>query len=325
VTLDRFLKQGEPTWAALQSLLTKAGSNGSSLTSTEVVKLASLYRTTAADLAFARARFDGDPVISRLETLAIRARSMVYRKRRKRVTVVDFYRRRYWQLIVERRAILLLASLALVGPMVIGFLYAVAAPESVQGILPEGFLWVTTEQPAGTDIGANSEQLAAFSFTVLTNNIRVTLTAFALGITLGLATFALIAFNGLIFGALTALAFDAGNGALFIEAVAAHGVLELSCIVIGGAAGFRIAAAIVNPGLRPRRVAIVEESGQAALLAIGTAPFLFLAGFIEGFVSRTGTTALPAVLIGFGVGGAFWLAAVMLGTTQNDTRDLAPR
>ncbi len=81
----------------------------------------------------------------------------------------------------------------------------------------------------------------------------------------------------------------------------------------------------MNPGLRPRKVAIVEEAIPAGLLALGTAPFLVVAGFVEGFVSRTGTTAVPATIIGFLIGGGFWLAAVRQGAGQNRTRDLASR
>ena len=249
----------------------------------------------------------------------------MYTKARRRFTIGEFYAKRYWELIVERRRLLALAVASLIVPMIVGYLYAAANPETIRAIVPAAFLWVTETRPAGTDIGLGQAELTAFSFQVLTNNIQVTVTAFALGILLGLLTFAVMAYNGLVFGVLTALAIDSGNGALLVEAVVAHGILELSCIVIGGLAGFRIASAVIAPGMRPRRVALVEEAGPAALLAIGTAPFLIVAGFIEGFVSRTGTTAGPATIIGFTIGGGFWLLAVGLGTRENRTRSLASR
>ncbi len=325
MTLDRFLSEGEPTWAELESLVKAAGTRPASLGSRRLLRLGALYRAAASDLAQARHRFRGDPVVDRLERLVGRARALVYTRSRRRRSLVEFYSTRYWELIVERRRLLALAAGALLVPILIGFLYASANGEQVRQLVPSAFLWVTEERPAGTDLGLTRAELTAFSFQVLVNNIQVTVTAFAVGIALGLVTFGLIAYNGLIFGILTALAIDAGNGALLVEAVMAHGVLELSCIVIGGVAGFRLAAAVVNPGQRPRRVAVVEEAGPAALLALGTAPFLILAGFIEGFVSRTGTTAVPATIIGFVVGGAFWVTAVVRGTAQNRTRDLAIR
>lgn len=325
MTLDRFLTDGEPTWAELQTLVTAAGTRPSRLGGERLLRLGSLYRAAAADLAQARQRFPGDPVVRRLEALVLRSRALVYAKARRRLTIRQFYARRYWELIVERRKLLALAVASLIVPMLIGYLYAAANPQTISAIVPGAFLWITEPRPSGTDIGFSRPELTAFSFQVLTNNIQVTITAFALGILLGLLTFAVIAFNGLVFGVITALAIEAGNGALLVEAVVAHGVLELSCIVIGGLAGFRLAAAVINPGLRPRRVAVVEEAGPAALLAMGTAPFLILAGFVEAFVSRTGTTAAPATVIGFGIGGTFWLLAVGLGTRQKRMRSLASR
>ena len=293
MTLDRFLTQGEPNWTELESLVTDAGSRPSSIGTTNVLRLGELYRAATADLSVARQHYPGDPIIHRLETLVIRSRSLVYSRNRDRMSVWTFYSTRYWELIVERRLLLAAAIATLIVPAIVGYLYATTSPEAVVSILPPAFLWVTEEQPFGTDIGLNAAQLAEFSFQVLLNNIRVTVLAFAVGIALGIGTFALIAFNGLIFGAIAALAVDAGNGALLVEAVVAHGILELSCIVLGGLAGYRLASAVIKPGLRPRRVALVQEAGPAGQLALGTAPFLVLAGFVEGYVSRTGRRRSP--------------------------------
>jgi hypothetical protein len=45
---------------------------------------------------------------------------------------------------------------------------------------------------------------------------------------------------------------QAGNGVGFVDLVTAHGVLELSCILVGGAAGLSLGWSIVSPGLRTR-------------------------------------------------------------------------
>ena len=321
MTLDRFLIQGEPTWTELQSLVDQAGSRPKRLGSDRFLRLGTLYRSAAADLSQARLNYPGDPVVTRLETLVMKARGLVYAKRRGKLTIREFYAKRYWELIVERRGLLLLAFGALFVPALIGFLN----PETFRTLVPtEALVW-TEARPEGTDLGLSQAALTEFSVFVLVNNIQVTILAFATGILFGVVTFTLIAYNGLILGAFSALVIEAGNAALLTEIIVAHGVLELSCIVVGAAAGFRLASAVVNPGLRPRRVALTEEAGQAALLAIGTAPFLVLAGFVEGFVSRTGNTAGISTVIGFTIGGGFWLLAAVLGTRQNRTRALASR
>lgn len=176
-------------------------------------------------------------------------------------------------------------------------------------------------------MGMTSLQVAEFSFEVMINNIQVALFAFALGIAFGIGTVWMLAYNGFVFGALGYLAAAAGNGTLFVEAVAAHGVLELSCIVVAGIAGLRMANAVINPGTRLRRQLIIPEARAAALIAWGTALFLVLAGLIEGFVSRTGTSWLPSLLIGLMIGVPFWYMAYRHwdGPDQNRAADLAPR
>src|SRR5690606_40759329 len=104
--------------------------------------------------------------------------------------------------------------------------------------------------------------------------------------------------NGVIFGALTGLAVSAGNLEVFLAAVVAHGILELSCIVVGGASGLSLGRAILRPGSRTRRESLGQEAVVAVQLVLGTAVWLILAGFVEGFASRTGLSWLPTTLIG---------------------------
>ena len=93
---------------------------------------------------------------------------------------------------------------------------------------------------------------AAFTTAVFTNNIQVTFVAFAGGITLGVLTAASLIFNGIVLGAVGGLMIGAGNWRGFLELVTGHGVLELSCILVAGAAGLRLGWAIVAPGYRTR-------------------------------------------------------------------------
>ena len=65
--------------------------------------------------------------------------------------------------------------------------------------------------------------------------------------------------NGLILGATFGIAVGVGNGPPLFQQVLAHGLLELSCIAVAGAAGLRIGWAIIDPGSRPRGVALREE------------------------------------------------------------------
>ena len=298
--LPEFIEAGEPRWAAMRRLLERRRS----LPADEVLELANLYRAATADLAFARRRFPADPVTTALERLVADARSAVYAGSGRRQGVVGFFRDTYWALIFERRRALALAAILLLLPGLAGALWSVVDPDSLAGVLPAEFLWVTSAE--STDQGYGGAGLVGFSTYVLTNNIRVTLTAFALGITYGIGTGWILAQNGVILGALTGLAVGAGNTEVFVAAVAAHGILEISCIVVGGASGLSLGRAILRPGSRTRRESLGAEAVVAVQLALGTSAWLILAGFVEGFASRTGLSWVPTAAIGLALGGVFW-------------------
>jgi len=100
---------------------------------------------------------------------------------------------------------------------------------------------------------------------------------------------------------------QAGNGTGFVDLVTAHGVLELSCILVAGAAGLSLGWSIVDPGLRTRRAALQREGKQALLLVLGTAPWLVVAGIVEGNRANLAESGLGAVIgTGVGLGLVFW-------------------
>ena len=59
----------------------------------------------------------------------------------------------------------------------------------------------------------------------------------------------------------------------------------LIAICLAGGAGFLLAAAILRPGQRTRRRALVENGARAARLMAGATLLLLVAGALEGFVS----------------------------------------
>jgi uncharacterized membrane protein SpoIIM required for sporulation len=89
--------------------------------------------------------------------------------------------------------------------------------------------------------------------------------------------------------------------------------LELSCIVIAGAAGLSVGRALLRPAKLTRRTALTSEAGQAFRIAGGTAPWLVLAGLIEGYVSRVGLGPVPTTIVGLTIGVIFWGLVIWRG------------
>ena len=74
--------------------------------------------------------------------------------------------------------------------------------------------------------------------------------------------------------------------------IAGHGVLELTAIFISAGAGFRLAKALIAPGDRTRRDALVVE-GKIAVRMIGAVvTLLAIAGTIEGLLSASDAPAV---------------------------------
>jgi len=89
--------------------------------------------------------------------------------------------------------------------------------------------------------------------------------------------------------------------------IVGHGVLELTAIFIAAAAGFRIASAIIAPGDRTRRDALIVEGKVAARMIGAVASLLVLAGLIEGLLSASDAPRA----VKFGVGGVTALLLVL--------------
>jgi uncharacterized membrane protein SpoIIM required for sporulation len=326
VTLERFLRERQRAWTELEELVRAAGRRPWRLGPGRVRRLGELYRSAAADLAFARRRFRGDPVVRRLEELVGRSRSLVYDTRARRGSLVRFATRGYWRLVAERPLALAVAAALLFAPAALAGGWALRDPAGATGLVPREFRAVTEQEEPWQDLDAS--QQAQFSSYVFTNNIRVTALAFAGGIAFGLLTGLVLVFNGALLGAVAGLMVGAGNGRGFLELVTAHGVLELSCIVVGGAAGLRLGWALVEPGRLPRRVSAVREARRTVAIVIGTAPWLVLAGLVESARADWAQLGLPAVLgVGLGLGALYWGLVLWRGRPDAEdplTGELSP-
>jgi uncharacterized membrane protein SpoIIM required for sporulation len=305
-----FATRRAPDWEELDALLRRAGTRPERLGPEGVLRLGALYRAAAADLAFARRALPQDPARRRLEELVARGRRAVYADERRRARPLDFLAGGYWRSVAGRPAALALATALFVVPAVLALVWALSDPDAALGLVPGDFRQAV--EPVG-DTGMSRAEAAVFSSQVLTNNIQVALLAFALGITAGLGTAAILAYNGLIVGVLAGGAIGAGNGVAFLEFIFAHGLLELSLIWVAGAAGLRVGWAMISPGPRRRGVALVAEGRTAIAVAAGTIPWFVLAGLIEGFVTRSGFGLAGGLVVGLLAGGAYWGLVVVRG------------
>ena len=311
--LDAFIADRRPSWDELDALLAAAKGRPDRVGADGMRRLGALYRSAAADLALARRRFPAEATVAALEDLVGRAHGVVYGTAVRRESALQFLTHGYWRRVRERPALLAVAAVLLFLPMVVAGLWAWDDPGTAGALLPAQSEAVGQPRTEGTNLGLSRGERAQFSASISTNNIQVTFAAVAGGIAFGLLTAGVLIFNGIVIGVVAGVGSAAGNGSALVELVVPHGVLELSCIVVAGAAGLRIGWALVDPGRRPRGQALLTEGRAAIELVLGTAVWLVVAGLTEGVITPLGIGVWSALAVGFGLGGLYWVLVWRLG------------
>ena len=287
--------EGRARWDAFAQRLAVVRKQGlADMDEDEVTAFVDDYRTIAADLARLRTadRERGGDAVYSLSRLVAAGHNLIYRRptrtlaRVARFVTYDVPAEvlRSWRHVAVAAALLFI-------PAGITIAAIVRDPPLAERLLPPAMLaradaGMTRANtggdylPDGTPIGPVLASL------ITTNNVQVTYVAFAGGILFGIGTALALVFNGVAaVGAGIGLYISRGIEGQILGFVAAHGVLELAAIAIGGGAGFLLATALLVPGDRTRREALVAEGLRALHLVACATLFLLVAGVIEGNVS----------------------------------------
>jgi uncharacterized membrane protein SpoIIM required for sporulation len=297
---NRWLEKRKPYWARLEQLVERSSRGVAALSHNELQELGLLYRQTASDLATVREDASTKQLAVYLNQLLGRGHNLIYLGQKPRVSgIVRFYRDTYPQIFRETlpQTLLALAIFAVTGVAAwvvtlhdSGFAHRMLGPQMMETI-EQRKMW--------TDSIVTIKPLASSG--IMTNNLSVAFSAFAMGITAGIGTVWMMIVNGLLIGVIGAATWRAGMALQLWSFVAPHGVLELPAIFIAGGAGLEIARGLLFPGMLPRKESLAQAGRRGAQLLLGTIPMLVVAGIIEGFFSPSGA---PVVM-------KFTLAAVL--------------
>lgn len=265
-----------------------------------------------SDLAIARRDFPDDQLTLWLNGLASRAHLRLYRspapswRRFGRFFSTDFARR-----FRAARNYLLVAGLLLFGPALLGYLAALLDPTLRDALVPERLRSVMENGRTWTDIEPGLRP--AMATLIFTNNLQVAFLAFAGGVLFGLLTVYVLVSNGLLLGGVLGAAQYYGVAPLVWSFISPHGYLELTCIVIAGAAGLMLGDGLVRPGLLQRREAMARAARGAVELVLGAAPVLIVAGLIEAFVSPSDLPIWAKLAIGPVAGAVLYALLLTVG------------
>lgn len=281
----RWLEKRRPHWLRLEQLVALSGRGSiASLKSTELQELALLYRQSASDLATVREDASSKQLAVYLNQLLGRAHNLIYMGRRaNRRGIWTFYKDIYPAIFRETFPDTFAAFVLFLVAALAGVLMGMADPSFTRHFLGPQMVDSIERHEMWTHSIVTVKPMA--SSAILTNNISVALSTFALGITAGIGTVWMMLLNGLMMGVVGVACWHEGMSLALWSFVAAHGVLELPAIFIAGGAGLGVAKGLLFPGSLPRRESLVRAGGRSVRLLLGTIPMLLVAGVVEGFVS----------------------------------------
>jgi uncharacterized membrane protein SpoIIM required for sporulation len=144
----------------------------------------------------------------------------------------------------------------------------------------------------------SDDNIMMFAFYIW-HNVKIGIQTFATGLVFGLGSIFYLVFNGTIIGAIAGyltsaghgepfwsfVLTSAGHGEPFWSFVSGHSAMELTAIVLSGAAGLKLGSALIAPGNQTRKSALVEAAKPAIRIMYGAALMFLVAAFIEGFWS----------------------------------------
>lgn len=292
--MSRFVNERKNNWQRLEDLLALIDTSAlQRLSKAEVREFGELYRRAASDLAIARSESRDPRLVNYLNSLVIRAHGKIYRAEGQGASLVwNFLAKDFPQTFRRNINYFTLAAVTFCSFAVLGFILTWRDLDFSQ------FVYADVRSEAQNNVqwwlGINTANQVV-STQILTNNILVAFRVFARGVFFGIGAFYGLAFEGTRLGSVFAVCYKVNPefGNALATFVVGHGVIELSCIVICGAAGMMLGYTLINPGDLTRLQALKKKGIEATKIVLGCACILVVAGIIEGFLSPSD---LPAIV-----------------------------
>ena len=310
MSLQAFTAARRDRWAALEGMLRRSRRGRlRDIPAGDLEHFGSLYRQAASDLAIARRDFVDAEVTVYLNDLCARAHPLLHRSPPVRPgDVAGWFLSGIPRAFRARRTYVLLSLGLLVAGAVAGWIAVDVRPDLRASLIPQsGFDQLargeTPSLPSAPLLGT----------VIITNNIKVAAVCFLGGALAGLPTAFILAANGWMLGTIAAAVHQGGYDLAFWSLIVPHGVLELSIIVIAGAAGLYVGDAILRPGLLRRSDAFSRAALGSVGLAAGAASLLIVSGVLEAYVSPSGLPAPAKLLIGATIGAALYAWLLLAG------------
>jgi uncharacterized membrane protein SpoIIM required for sporulation len=256
------------------------------------------YRKLCNHYGLARARHYSPALVDNLHSLVLRGHRQLYKKKTRLVwTAIGFIAGDFPRTLRQQLLAFGFAFALFFLPLIAVGVATYQNPLLVYSVMSEkGVVTMeSTYNPKDGKFGRTEKQRSETDFQMfgyyIFNNISIGFRTFASGIVFGLGSVFMLLYNGVMIGGATGYLSHPPYGSIFWQFVLGHGALELTAIVISGAAGLLLGKCLIRPGRYRRADSLRLQAPVALKLVMGAAVMFLCAAFIEAFWS---SLTLPA-------------------------------
>lgn len=277
-----FVKQNKDKWKEFERLLR----NNKSVAPAQ---LSALYIEVTDDLSYTKTFYKGSNTERYLNQLASKTHQLIYKtKKEPKNRLLSFFTHEVPAIMQSHQRELLISFMVFIFFAGVGVFSAAGEDDFVRSIMGDAYVNMTLENIENKDpMAVYKEQGEVNMFLGITiNNIKVALFAFAYGIFLGIGTLYILMQNAIMLGSFQYFFYDQGLLWQSARTIWIHGTIEISVIVIAGAAGLVLGNGILFTGTYSRLDSFKRGIKDGLKIVVSTIPFFVLAGLLEGFVTR---------------------------------------
>lgn len=277
-----FLRLNEKKWLQIENQI----QNGFDFTTEQLVHT---FTDLTADLSYARSNYPSSKTVDYLNQLSGQVYKGLYRKdERWKSNIAKFWKYDLPLQFYLARKELLLSFLIFFGSVVIGVISTHYDSEFPNIVLSEEYVNRTIENiEKGDPTAVYKNGESAYDFMWITiNNIKVSLFTFISGLFFGIGSYTNLFKNGVMVGAFQHFFYTRGVFLTSFLSIWIHGTIEISSIIMAGAAGIVMGNSFLFPGTRTRKESLKIGARRGSKMVLGLIPLFILAGFLESFVTR---------------------------------------
>ena len=241
------------------------------------------------DLAYAKTFYPTSKVTRYINSEASKTYLSIYKNRKEESNrLITFWKYDLPLTIHKHHKVVLFVFILFLIFFGIGFFVSKQDEGVARSFFGDGYVDQTLENiEKGNPFGVYESGNPILSWlNLMIHNIRVSLLMFASGIFAGIPSLYLLSQNAAMVGIFDQFFAAKGLGIQFFLVVFVHGTLELTAIIISGAAGLIMGKSFLFPGTIRRIDALKRGAKDGVKIMIGLMPVFALAAFFEGFITR---------------------------------------